>query len=181
MKTLTEPTKKVILLATDGEPNCGASMPDGGGVVPDVMIEDVAGATAAVAAANAAGFPVYVIGIGPSVANLNKLAKAGGGTSEYYPATSAEQLTAALSSISKLAGSCTFTADSEPPDQENIAVYVNKQKVEKDSDNGWEFGASSQEIVLTGSYCKQMSTGDEANVQILFGCPGAPPFPVWIP
>ena len=54
----------------------------------------------AIAAAKAAGFPVYVIGIGPSTGNLDKFAVAGG-TTNYFPATSPQAMTDAFASISK--------------------------------------------------------------------------------
>lgn len=159
--------KKFILLATDGQPNCG-------GNPASINTDDLAGATTAAAAAYAAGFKVYVVGIGPSLGNLTQLAKAGG-TTDFYPVSSPADLVAALSSISTLVGSCSFKSDHAPDDPSNIAVYVNGQQVSQDPNQGWTFGASSQEIVLTGDYCKQMSSGNQVDVQILFGCQGQPP------
>jgi hypothetical protein len=169
LSTLSDGNKKYILLATDGQPNCG-------GTPPSINTDDLTGATSAAAAAYAAGFQVYVVGIGPSLANLTQMAKAGG-TTDFYPVSSPKDLGAALSSISTLVGSCSFRSDQPPPDQSNVAVYVNGQKVGQDPNNGWTFGASPQEIVLTGDYCKQMSTGNQVDVQILFGCPDQPDFP----
>ena len=173
LKTVTDTNKKVILLATDGEPNCGGSP-------ANINTDDVTGASNAAAAALAAGFPVYVVGIGPTVSNLTQMAKAGG-TTDYFPATSPQQLTDALSSISKIVGSCSFKADKAPDDPNNIAVYVNKQQVAKDANEGWTFGATSQDIELKGSYCDQIMAGQDTAVEILFGCPGAPPFPTYVP
>jgi hypothetical protein len=173
LKTVTDPNKKFILLATDGEPNCG-------GNPVNINTTDVPGATSASKAAFDAGFPVYVIGIGPSVSTLTQLAQAGG-TTDFYPATSSQQLSDALSAISKKVGSCLFTATQAPPDSGNIAVYVNKQQIAQDPNEGWTYGASPQEIVLKGSYCDKITAGEDTNVQILFGCPGAPPFPPFVP
>lgn len=173
LKTLTDPNKKFILLATDGEPNCG-------GNPANVNTIDVTGATTASKTAFDAGFSVYVIGIGPSVDTLTQLAKAGG-TTDFYPATSSQQLSDALSAISKKVGSCSFTATQTPPDSGNIAVYVNKQQIAQDPNEGWTFGASPQDIVLKGSYCDKITAGEDTNVQILFGCPGSPPFPPFVP
>jgi hypothetical protein len=172
LKTLTDSNKKIILLATDGEPNCG-------GTPADINTTDDLGASDAAAAAKAAGFPVYAIGIGPKVSSLTEVAKKGG-TTDYYPATSPDQLAAALSSISQLVGACTFTTDNAPTDPDNVAVYVNKEQVPKDAPNGWKYGATTQEIDLTGTYCDQMSSGDEATVQILFGCETTKTFPTII-
>jgi Mg-chelatase subunit ChlD len=164
LKGLNDGNEKTILLATDGEPNCG-------GTRPSSSTDDLTGATTASAAAAAAGFPVYVVGIGPTPGNLTQLAQAGG-TGDFYPVNSPQQLADALSSITKLVGSCSFKADQPPPDPNNVAVYVNKQKLAQDADNGWTFGANPQEIVLTGDNCTQMSSGNQVDVQILFGCPG---------
>ena len=169
LKTLNDGNDKFILLATDGEPNCG-------GNPASVNTDDLTGATNAASAALAAGFKVYVIGIGPNLGNLTQLAK-NGGTSDFYQVNSPQDLSDKLSSISKLVGSCSFMSNAAPPDENNVAVYVNGRRVDKDSNNGWTFGSSSQEIVLTGDYCAQMSSGNQADVQILFGCPGQPSFP----
>ena len=169
LKTLNDSNKKFILLATDGEPNCG-------GNPARVATDGLSGANTAAAAAYAAGFKVYVVGIGPQLPNLTQLAQ-NGGTTDFYPVDSTQALVDALSSISKLVGSCSFKSDKAPPDQDNVAVYVNGKKVAQDTNNGWTFGASPQEIVLTGDYCSQMSSGDAADVQILFGCPGQTNFP----
>jgi len=119
---------------------------------------------------------VYVIGIGPNLSNLTQLAKVGG-TTDFYPVDSPQGLVDALSSISKLVGSCSFKSDQAPPDPSNIAVYVNGQIVTQDATNGWTFGADAQEIVLTGDACSQISKGNQVDVQILFGCQGQPSFP----
>jgi hypothetical protein len=171
LKTLTDSNGKFILLATDGQPNCGGTRPSAG-------TTDLPGATQAAEGAYTAGFQVFVVGIGPSLDNLSQLAKAGsGGTTDYFQVSSPQDLAKALSSISKLVGSCNFKADQAPPDPNNVAVYVNGKRVDKDSNNGWTFGSDPQEIVLTGDYCSQMTSGNGADVQILFGCPGQPYFP----
>ena len=172
LQTVTDPNDKYILLATDGEPNCA---PGQGNSTTNVQ-----GTVDALAAAKAAGFPVYVIGIGPSVGNLDNFAQAGG-TGSYYPATSPEALTDAFASISKLVGTCTFTSAAPPPDEKNVAVYLNKNLVPKDDDSGWSFGSDSQTITLHGSACDEAMSASGSSVQILFGCPGGPPPPPFIP
>lgn len=173
LKSLTDTNKKFILVATDGEPNCG-------GNPANINTADLAGANTAATAANTAGFPVYVVGIGPNLANLTQLAQAGG-TTDFYPVSSPQQLADALSAIGKVVGSCTFQYQDPPPDPDNVAVYVNKQLIAKDPNEGWQYGATTQEILLTGSYCDSITAGNDTAVQILFGCKGAPPFPPFIP
>jgi hypothetical protein len=178
LKTLTDPNKKFILVATDGEPNCGPTSSTN--PAPSINTDDVAGAVKAATDASAAGFPVYVVGIGPNLGNLTQIAQAGG-TTDFYPVASPQQLTDALSSISKVVGSCSFHAAAAPQDPNNVAVYVNKQLVARDANDGWEYGATNQDIELHGSYCDHITAGDDTTVQILFGCRGAPPFPPFVP
>jgi hypothetical protein len=172
LKTVKDQNKKVILLATDGDPNCKAGAGD--------TTPDVPGAEAAIAAALAAGFKVYVVGISPAdyVATLKKFAVAGG-TGDYYPATSATDLTNALASISKAASSCTFTitAPSANSDTSNIAVYVGVNLVANDPANGWSLGASGLSVTLNGSICDAVTAGTAGDVKVYFGCPGSPPPP----
>lgn len=169
LKSVTDGNSKAILLATDGEPNCLGGSTSG---------TDLDGASAAASEASKAGFPVYVIGIGPSLSNLTALAKAGG-TNDYYPATSPEQLSSALASITKVvSATCTFKANSTPPDKTLVYVYVDKKLVNKSDSAGWKFDAndaSGATVTLTGSYCTDMMSGKTTQVQIVFGCPNVAP------
>ena len=171
LQTVKDQNAKYILLATDGEPNC---LPSGKSSDPNVQ-----GTVDAITAAKAAGFLVYVIGIGPSVGNLDNFAAAGG-TTHYFPATSPQALTDAFASISKAVTTCTFNLSSTPPDVNNIAVYLDKNLVAKDGANGWSLGANSLTIVLNGTTCDKITSGAATQVQVLFGCPGIAP-PLFIP
>jgi len=168
LKTVGDHANKAILLATDGLPNC----PAGG----DWATDDMTGATRAATAAKQAGFPVYVVGIGPSVSNLNTLAVAGG-TGSYYPATSITTLNTALRTIAKVVTTtCRLEANTLPPDKDLVTVYVDKTLVSQDESNGWIFDPTdptSATIVLTGDYCQSVLAGATAEVQIDFGCPDA--------
>jgi hypothetical protein len=170
LKTVTDNHNRVILLATDGEPNCASG--GSGTNSPDVQ-----GTDTAVKAAVAAGFKVYVIGIGPaaSMPNLDQFAVSGG-TEHYYPVASPGDLAKALSEISAAVTSCTFTMDQAPPEPNNVAVYVDGNLVQKDPANGWSFGSTPQTVLLNGSSCELVKSGGKS-VQVLFGC-GSPPPPV---
>ena len=163
LKTVGDVNSKAILLATDGDPNCA------GGAA---TASDVTGTVAAIAAATRSGFPVYVVGIGPSVGNLDNFARAGG-TGNYYPATSPQDLTNALKAITTAVATCSFTLTTVPPDASNVSVYLDKSLVPKDVSNGWSFGANNQTVVFAGSYCAAITSGAASNVQALFGCLGA--------
>ena len=167
LDTVTDQNNKVILLATDGEPNC-----QGG---KENTTDDMQGALDAITAAYTAGYKVYVIGIGPqqALANLDKFAAAGG-TTNYYPASSPQALTDAFAAISVAVTTCTFTLLKAPPDQNNIAVYLDNHLVAQDPANGWSLGANAQTIVLNGSSCDQITSGAASQVQVLFGCSSPP-------
>jgi hypothetical protein len=170
LKTVTDGHSKAILLATDGEPNCAGG---------SSTSSDFEGTMSAISAAKSAGFPVYVIGIGPSVDNLDAFAVAGG-TNLYFPATSPEQLTAALQTASTAATGCDFTLPMQPPDSNSVGIYLDKSLVPRDSANGWSFGASTQTIVLAGSFCAAVTAGAASSLQALFACPGTS-FPPMLP
>ena len=172
LETLTDTNSKMILLVTDGKPNCG-------GEQPSVYEDDVEGTVDAIAAAFDAGFLVYVVGIGTgaSAANMDGFAQAGG-TGTHYSAQSPGGLTMALESISK-AATCTFSLESPPPDGAAVGVYLDKNAVPRDANDGWGFGASSQTIVLHGSYCDRALSELPGAVQVLFSC--GPPLPPLLP
>jgi hypothetical protein len=167
LETLNDGSDKVILLATDGEPNC-----KNGKAASD---DDMPNTSAAVAAAAAEGIPVYVVGIGPTqaLANLDQLAQVGG-TDHFYPADSAQSLADSLATISKIVSTtCEFQTPMSPPDDSKVYVYVDKtliNQVAANTDDGWMFGAASSNIVLTGSYCTNLLAGAPSTVQIIFGC-----------
>ena len=168
--TVTDGLKQAILLATDGAPNCNGGVPN--------PTDDLPATLTAIGAAYALGLPVYVIGIGPSVGNLDSMAAAGG-TGSYYAATSPKQLSDVLNAISKIvATTCTFQTPMSPPDNSKVWVYVDKQLVTESATDGWTFGATSSIVVLTGSFCQNMLAGNTTNVQVIFGCKDEPPPPI---
>lgn len=157
---------KAILLATDGEPNCQGGSPD---------VSDLTGTITAIQAATAAGFEVYVVGIGPYSENLDSFARAGA-TDHAYSATSAGALESALASISEAVGNCAFAMAEVPPDPAALAVYLDGSLLPEDPSSGWTLGVNDQTIVLNGSAC--VTAGAASKVQVLFGCPGTSPPPV---
>jgi hypothetical protein len=161
LQSVKDANSRYILLATDGEPNCSGGLN---------FNDDMPATSAAVASAAASGFPVYVVGIGPAPSNLDQLAKVGG-TDHYYPADSAQALTTALGAITKkVSTTCEFLTPTTPPDDSKVYVYVDKTLVTQDDANGWKFGTSNSDIILTGSHCTDMLTGVTSLVEIIFGC-----------
>jgi hypothetical protein len=167
--TVNDGLAHYILLATDGQPNCDP------GTSGTVSATSVANTVAAITAAATAGVKTYVIGIGPSAGNLDNFAAAGG-TGNYYPATSPDALTAALSSIVVAVASCVFTMPAAPPDPSNLGVYLDKvNKVPLDPSDGYSLSADNLTVTFNGSYCDGLKNGTYQVVQVFFGCPGEPP------
>jgi hypothetical protein len=167
--TVNDGLAHFILLATDGQPNCDSNGSS------SVSTTSVANTVAAITAAATAGVKTYVIGIGSSAGNLDSFAAAGQ-TEKYYPATSPDALTAALSSIVVAVGSCGFTMSAAPADPNNLGVYLDKvNKVPLDPSDGYSLSADSLTVTFNGSYCDGLKKGTFQVVQVFFGCPGAPP------
>lgn len=172
-------TNQFIVLATDGEPSC----PSGG----DEALEY---ATDAIAAAKAAGFPTYVIGVldpaknKSSLPRLNAMAEAGGtarsdGQSgdKFYQAQSQDELKAALEAVTGRVVSCVFDFKASPPDPTNIAVKVNGAWINRDETGaeGWDYtGPEFLGLELHGDACQQIKDAHEDKVDIIFGCKGQP-------
>ena len=170
LNTLSDGRPRYILLATDGQPNCDP------GTSGNVTTTSVNNAAAAIAAAAAPGSDIktYVIGIGPSSGNLDAFAAAGG-TGNYFPANSPDQLTAALGTIVGTVASCVFTMAAVPPDPRNLGVYLDHgTKVPLDQTNGYSLGGNNLTITINGSYCDGIKAGTYQLIQVFFGCPGIP-------
>jgi len=173
--TVSDGLAHYILLATDGQPNCD---PGTSPSVTDASVQDTANEIGI--ALNSGGIKTYVIGIGPSTGNLDNFAQAGG-TGNYFPATSPDQLTSALSTIIVDVASCKFTMNAAPPDPSNLGVYLDKgTKVALDPSDGYSLAADNVTVTFNGSYCDGLKNGTYQVVQVFFGCPGAPP-PAVIP
>jgi len=172
LSKLNDGRNKYILLATDGEPNCSVNG-------PYATSPDLEATFRSIAAAKAAGIAVYVIGVGPYEANLKEMATRGG-TGDFYPALSPQSLVAALQAIVGTIASCVYTMSSTPPDPNNLGVYLDKQLVPQSPTDGWTLSAPNA-VTFNGPTCDRIKAGSYKDVQVLFGCPGTTPLPVWIP
>ncbi|HEY6080489.1 MAG TPA: vWA domain-containing protein [Polyangiaceae bacterium] len=171
-------TNQFIVLATDGDPSC----PSGDAAE--------AHATSAIAAALAAGFPTYVIGVLDPVADkgkfpiLNQMADAGGTArsdnpvaDKFYQAYSQQELTSALEAVTGQVASCVFELEGRPPAPDNIAVKINGERVEQDpaKSEGWAYTSDAYlGLELYGSACQRVKDATENKVDIIFGCRGMP-------
>jgi hypothetical protein len=174
LKTVSDGNNKFILLATDGEPNCG----DGASTTTSDLD---ATKTAAQNAADA-GYKVFVIGVGPETGNLTSLAQAGG-TGDFYPALSPDDLSAALNDIVGIvAAGCTYELPSAPVPPDAVGVYIDKNRIPQSDTDGWSYApGSSTTININGSYCEALTSGQSTQVEIFLPCEPSGPIPPVIP
>jgi hypothetical protein len=169
---LNDGNNKYIVLATDGLPNCM------GGVA---NAADDAGAEAAVSTVLGQGIHTFVIGISTdqmSDATLNQMAQNGGepragGPPYYYLANNQTDFSNAMMTISGQIVSCTFALTAVPPNPSLVSVQADGVDVPRDPThmNGWDFGPGNMSIILYGSYCSRLQSGQIMNVSATFGCP----------
>jgi len=175
------PTHRVaVVYATDGQPNgCGNN-----NTVAN------AAAVALKAAMGTPAIPTYVLGVGPSLNNLNTIAESGGTKAAFLVDTSgnaAAQLSAALASIrSTTALDCTYTVPAPPkgqtldPSKVNI-TYTNSSGTVTtllqdppgtacDAGSGWQYSADGKTINLCGKACNDVKADKNGKLQVLFGC-----------
>ena len=172
---------KYMLLATDGLPNCGNGIMS----ADDYDVEDEQSSIDAIAAANAAGVPVFVVGIdiGGGGDTLDEMAVAGGRPRDvdprYYPATATTGLVEALQQIVGSLPTCTFALSAKPPVPENIAVDATlasgvAARIPKDVThaNGWDYTDDTMTgIQIYGTWCDEITNDNIKTVEAIFGCP----------
>jgi hypothetical protein len=186
LMSLSDTNKKYLLLATDGLPNCpaGCSLtnPSSACTMTDNPAEDKA-ATDAVAAAAAAGYPTFVIGVGMTGADatLNAMAMAGGmpqsgGATSFYSVTDTASLVNALNAILGRVASCKFDIGNAPNSMTNvnfIDVYGDGTKIPQDTThaNGWDYtNTTHTSIEVYGPTCNAITAGTITNVTVTFRC-----------
>lgn len=185
LKTLTSDNPKYILLATDGQPSCGALPSSSTG-------SDVGGpyAETAVSAALTAGYPTFVLGVATSssseVAILNSLADKGGKPrpnaplTHFYLGTSQAELTAAFRIITGEASNCIFPLNPPPPvknDPTKLGAYIagnpdTKIPYDATKMNGWAYTDDNNSAVqVFGAWCEMIKGAGADKVKIIYGCP----------
>jgi len=159
-----------VVLATDGEPNCGDT---------DVTkrITTLYNQTPSV--------KTFVIGIGDGTASnptlLNSWADAGhtarSGATHYYQTSSPTDLQAAFDAIVGGIVSCDFKMMQSAPDPSLIRVTENGNLLSPSPTNGYSFDASTNTVSLHGAACDMLKTTPSTKVSVQYGCPGPAPIP----
>ena len=189
-----------VILATDGGPNCNdALMCDvstctanidhvsdncNPGQLPDCCDPsfdgqrdclDEASAVSAVQAVNAAGIPVYVIGVpgsGPYAQVLDALAEAGGTARatepRYYDVNTSDKgaLAATLEDVARRVNeSCFMRLDDAPTNVSGMSVEIAGQPV-----GGWSYDPKTQILALRGAGCNALQAGAKITILDLDQC-----------
>jgi hypothetical protein len=169
------PIGRYALLATDGLPNCGPEIPDGGGTE-----ETVDETVAAIAALRTDGINTYVIGFGAGFDGsgdaLMRMAVAGG-TMRPYTAMSAADLDMALDAIAAevIPPSCTVMLDGPPRDPMLFRVSFDGGPLiprNTSHTSGWDYDPATNTITFYGPDCGRIERGEVVSVDVDFGCPG---------
>lgn len=191
----------IVLLATDGGPNCNESASCSAGECianieslegcdpaqnccspqgpagPSMCIDKQATINA-IAALKAEGIKVYVIGIPGSEAYasvLDEMAIAGGtaqfGSSKYFSVTDLADLNAVLGGIASVVISCDFAIEDPPPEPGLTNVYLDLEILPQGGPNGWVWVENGSIVRLLGEACERLKLGQVKQVQIVSGCP----------
>ncbi|MFO0662444.1 MAG: vWA domain-containing protein [Polyangiaceae bacterium] len=176
--SLTDGGATPIVLVTDGMPT-GCS--------------DLNSSKAAAAAAFAAGHPVYVIGLGNQVSNLNELAVAGGTKTAFIvdasqPNNVASQLQAALETIRGNALGCSLQLPKAPDGKTldygkvNVTFKVGSQEqvipysADCSNSGGWRYnttpgsGSAPSTIELCDNMCGTVKASQGGQITYVLGC-----------
>jgi hypothetical protein len=185
---------RAMILATDGEPNCNASLNSatctcvesnfGCQGQPNQCLDDTR-TVDRIAAQAKNGVPTYVIGIedqgDASFARvLDAMAVAGGrpqasGSHKYYSGNSEPELESALVTIRNQVGVCTYLTSSVPDARGSITVTVDGAPLPYDptKTEGWAWTSQDNgEIVLVGDACARLTAEPDPKVVAQVSCGG---------
>lgn len=196
--TLTAlPGKTIVVLATDGGPNCNSAATCGAeacianieqqcpnencctphGLSGPEGCLDRDDTVAAIARLAASGIEVHVVGIPGSEFYgdvLDQMALAGGAAQFvspfYFKVDDLDTLGNVLAKIAGVVISCEFDLVDPPPEEGQTNVYLDREIVPYDPENGWRW-KSPTVVELLGDACQKLKSGRVGQVQIVSGCP----------
>jgi hypothetical protein len=185
----TLPGEKIVLLATDGGPNCNADLPmceddrcttfieKGDECVSPRGCLDDAAVVDAIKKLRTAGVVTLVVGIPGSEAYgdvLNKFADAGMPGKSYYSVSASggtNELTKTFTNVAtQLVRSCDIKLPSAPPTNEiNVAVDCSIIEKEQEDGSGWDL-VDKTTIRLKGPVCERIKTIGVQRLDTVVGC-----------
>ena len=167
------PTRKYVLLATDGEPNCAP-----GSAGANQNLSDIGGAAQSIRSLAEAGATTFVLGVAvrsDAAAALATMAQAGGharqGMTPYYTASDATELQAALDEVTRQVALCTFDLSPPPPAGSALSLSIGGHPFTRNVTHvgdGWDVTAAGKAIELYGAACDAIQGG--ATIEISYGC-----------
>jgi hypothetical protein len=174
-----QPGPKVIVLATDGEPDtCENPDANDEGATMEEFQAARQGVLDAVEAAFDDGIYTFVISVGNEVgeehlhdvANLGQGFPADDDQDRFYLANSADDLDEAFDTIIGGVRSCVFALDGEVEEGEEDSgeITLDGDELEYEGEDGWRLNAPN-ELEILGAACETIKTGDHA-VGIEFPC-----------
>jgi hypothetical protein len=174
LENLADGSPRVLVLATDGLPNCAPG-------AANTNADDSAAAIMAVEAVADLGIPVYVLGIGNVVVaaeTLEMMAIAGGrprpaGSPSYYPVDSRADLAAALRGIGDATAFCAYALPAAPANPADVAIVAaGDRAIPRDPTHakGWDFEPGDKAIRLYGSWCSEDRAAKLAPLRVAQPC-----------
>jgi hypothetical protein len=160
LEAFDAPGPKIIILATDGEPDtCAQPNPQNGQAVSIAAAQDAEGR----------GMQTYVLGVGNEVGedHLQDMANAGvglavggGDNAPFYQPQNKADLIDAFNTIIDGQRSCILTLDGEvDPDRAHEGeVYLDGELIGFNDPDGWKLNGPS-EVELTGASCDAIKSG----------------------
>lgn len=157
--------RRVIVLATDGPPNCGNTLTDVVNALTDIRMT--------------LHVDTLVLGIpGENVAlrhTLHGMAVAGGrprpGGSGFYEAGQTAEFVAALRAITADAMRCEYRLPSAPRATDRVTVRMNSLEIVRDPVVGWDFtGDARQEIRFGTEACARLTRGEVRSIDVRYAC-----------
>ena len=189
----------IVILATDGGPNCNADatcgpeacMPNLEGSCPvdnccaeepdgGLFCVDEPATVDALDTLREAGIKTYVVGIPGSEEYadvLDAMAFSGGApqlvSPHYFRVDDVSELVSVFKSVAAVVISCEFDLGDPPPEPGQTNVYLDSVVLPYDLANGWRWkpGSDTTVVELRGEACERLKAGQVKQVQIVSGCP----------
>jgi hypothetical protein len=201
LASVSDENSRFVLLATDGAPNCNSALDGATCTCTSTTTTDCsannqnclddAATNAAATALSAAGYPVYVLGIGGSTdwsTVMTTIASSGGG--EYYSVTDTADFLTTLQTITGGMVSCEFDVDWSSLDSEADPNAVNFYCLTDETDEpgpdnligydedcasgaGWDW-VDTDTVIFCTEACDKLKNGECPLVKATFGCESIP-------
>jgi hypothetical protein len=155
--------RRFVLLATDGEPNCGSPLNE---------------VLSSITTLRATGVDTFVLGVPGPRESLNQMARAGGraraGSTAFYEAETTRQLVDAMNAIVGATNSCEYPVPSGIPAITDVSLFrvlIGGAAVPADAANGWSFtDGSRSRIRFNGNACVTLRTGTTFGAVVAYNC-----------